>query len=72
MVKDGPGFLINRILTFYLNEAMRLLLEGVRIEALDSAMKAFGMPMGPIFRGEFTPTLETLDLVGDIRCRMLP
>jgi 3-hydroxyacyl-CoA dehydrogenase/enoyl-CoA hydratase/3-hydroxybutyryl-CoA epimerase len=48
VVKDGPGFLVNRILTFYVNEALRLLTEGVRIEALDGAMTAFGMPMGPI------------------------
>jgi 3-hydroxyacyl-CoA dehydrogenase/enoyl-CoA hydratase/3-hydroxybutyryl-CoA epimerase len=55
VVKDGPGFLVNRILTFYLNEAVRLLGEGVRIEAADRAMKAFGMPMGPF---------ELLDEVG--------
>ena len=47
IVKDGPGFLVNRVLTFYLNEAMRLLVEGVRVEPLDTAMTAFGMPMGP-------------------------
>jgi 3-hydroxyacyl-CoA dehydrogenase/enoyl-CoA hydratase/3-hydroxybutyryl-CoA epimerase len=47
IVKDGPGFLVNRVLTFYLNEAMRLLVEGARIEPLDAAMTAFGMPMGP-------------------------
>lgn len=47
IVRDGPGFLVNRILTFYLNEALRLLTEGVRMEAMDSAMIAFGMPMGP-------------------------
>jgi 3-hydroxyacyl-CoA dehydrogenase/enoyl-CoA hydratase/3-hydroxybutyryl-CoA epimerase len=46
IVKDGPGFLVNRILTFYLNEAMRLLSEGVRVETLDAVMIAFGMPMG--------------------------
>ncbi len=47
IVQDGPGFLVNRILTLYLNEAMQLLLEGVRIDAIDRAMLAFGMPMGP-------------------------
>ncbi len=47
IVKDGPGFLVNRILTFYLNEALQMLVEGVRMEALDSAMEKFGMPMGP-------------------------
>jgi len=55
IVKDGPGFLVNRILTLYMNEAMRLLSEGVRIEAADRAMKSFGMPMGPF---------ELLDEVG--------
>jgi 3-hydroxyacyl-CoA dehydrogenase/enoyl-CoA hydratase/3-hydroxybutyryl-CoA epimerase len=55
IVRDGPGFLVNRILTFYMNEAMRLLAEGVRIEAADGAMKSFGMPMGPF---------EVLDEVG--------
>ena len=48
VVKDGPGFLVNRILSFYINEAVRLLSEGVRIEAADRAMTAFGMPMGPL------------------------
>jgi len=48
VVKDGPGFLVNRILSFYINEAVRLLVEGVRIEAIDAAMTAFGMPMGPM------------------------
>ena len=55
IVRDGPGFLVNRVLTFYINEAIRLLSEGVRIEAADKAMKAFGMPMGPF---------EVLDEVG--------
>jgi len=47
IVKDGPGFLVNRILTFYLNEALQMLVEGVRMEALDRSMETFGMPMGP-------------------------
>jgi 3-hydroxyacyl-CoA dehydrogenase/enoyl-CoA hydratase/3-hydroxybutyryl-CoA epimerase len=47
IVKDEPGFLVNRVLTLYLNEAMRLLAEGPRIEQIDQAMVAFGMPLGP-------------------------
>ncbi len=47
VVRDSPGFLVNRILGAYLNEALRLLAEGVRIEALDRAMRSFGMPLGP-------------------------
>lgn len=47
IVKDGPGFLVNRILLPYLNEAGFLLEEGVSIEDLDNACLNFGMPMGP-------------------------
>jgi 3-hydroxyacyl-CoA dehydrogenase/enoyl-CoA hydratase/3-hydroxybutyryl-CoA epimerase len=47
IVRDTPGFLVNRILMVYMNEALQLLGEGVRIDAVDRAMTAFGMPMGP-------------------------
>jgi 3-hydroxyacyl-CoA dehydrogenase/enoyl-CoA hydratase/3-hydroxybutyryl-CoA epimerase len=46
IVRDTPGFLVNRILMVYMNEALQLLGEGVRIDAADRAMTAFGMPMG--------------------------
>ena len=47
VVKDGPGFLVNRILGAYLNEASYLIEEGVSMEAIDDAALNFGMPMGP-------------------------
>lgn len=47
IVKDGPGFLVNRILMPYLNEAGHLIDEGVSIAAIDRAALNFGMPMGP-------------------------
>ncbi len=47
VVRDSPGFLVNRILMLYFNEALRFLAEGVTIEEVDRAMLAFGMPMGP-------------------------
>ncbi len=47
VVKDGPGFLVNRILMPYLNEAGFLLEEGVSMKELDEACTNFGMPMGP-------------------------
>jgi 3-hydroxyacyl-CoA dehydrogenase/enoyl-CoA hydratase/3-hydroxybutyryl-CoA epimerase len=47
VVRDAPGFLVNRILMLYFNEALRLLAEGVPVAAADRAMEAFGMPMGP-------------------------
>ncbi len=47
LVRDRPGFLVNRILMFYLGEAIRLMSEGIRIDAVDRAMVQFGMPVGP-------------------------
>lgn len=47
VVKDAPGFVVNRILGPYLNEAIYLLLEGVGVEEMDNLMEKFGMPMGP-------------------------
>ncbi len=47
IVRDGPGFLVNRILGPYLNEAGHLLAEGVPVRTVDRALTGFGMPMGP-------------------------
>ncbi|HEX7052266.1 MAG TPA: 3-hydroxyacyl-CoA dehydrogenase NAD-binding domain-containing protein [Longimicrobiales bacterium] len=47
IVNDGPGFLVNRLLAPYLNEAGWLLSEGASIEAVDDVLLDFGMPMGP-------------------------
>lgn len=48
VVRDRPGFWVNRILAPYLNEAGRLVAEGVSIETIDRAMKQWGFPVGPI------------------------
>lgn len=48
VVKDAPGFLVNRLLMPYCNEAAWLLHDGVPIDRIDEVMLAFGMPMGPI------------------------
>jgi 3-hydroxyacyl-CoA dehydrogenase / enoyl-CoA hydratase / 3-hydroxybutyryl-CoA epimerase len=48
VVKDSPGFLVNRILMPYLIEAGHLFESGARVEDLDEAMLDFGMPMGPL------------------------
>lgn len=52
---DSPGFVVNRILFPYLDEAVRLVCEGVPTERIDKIIERFGMPMGP---------LELLDQVG--------
>jgi 3-hydroxyacyl-CoA dehydrogenase/enoyl-CoA hydratase/3-hydroxybutyryl-CoA epimerase/3-hydroxyacyl-CoA dehydrogenase/enoyl-CoA hydratase/3-hydroxybutyryl-CoA epimerase/enoyl-CoA isomerase len=48
VMNDGPGFLVNRLLLPYMNEAALLLCEGASISEIDRAAKSFGMPMGPI------------------------
>jgi 3-hydroxyacyl-CoA dehydrogenase/enoyl-CoA hydratase/3-hydroxybutyryl-CoA epimerase len=55
VVKDSPGFLVNRILVPYLSEAVLLVSEGMKIGQVDQVMRRFGMPMGP---------LELLDQIG--------
>ncbi len=55
IVGDGPGFLVNRILMAYANEAGMLLEEGSPIDSIDRAMERFGMPMGPF---------KMMDIVG--------
>ncbi|MDX9996242.1 MAG: 3-hydroxyacyl-CoA dehydrogenase NAD-binding domain-containing protein [Rhodocyclaceae bacterium] len=54
-VKSAPGFLVNAVLAPYMLAAMRAVDEGIAPAAVDEAMLAFGMPMGPI---------ELVDTVG--------
>jgi 3-hydroxyacyl-CoA dehydrogenase/enoyl-CoA hydratase/3-hydroxybutyryl-CoA epimerase len=55
VVRDSPGFVVNRVLMPYLREAMHLLEDGYPVTDVDTAMRRFGMPMGPF---------EVLDEVG--------
>ncbi|KAL7540194.1 hypothetical protein ACHAXR_012318 [Thalassiosira sp. AJA248-18] len=48
VVKDVPGFYVNRCLGPILVEVSALIKEGVPLEKLDKAMTRFGMPVGPI------------------------
>jgi 3-hydroxyacyl-CoA dehydrogenase / enoyl-CoA hydratase / 3-hydroxybutyryl-CoA epimerase len=48
IVKDSPGFLVNRILLPYMVEAVWLFTEGVSAAEIDRTMLEFGMPMGPM------------------------
>lgn len=48
-VKECPGFLVNRLLMPYLNEAAYCLQEGAATpEEIDKEMTEFGFPMGPL------------------------
>ncbi|MEO8200562.1 MAG: fatty acid oxidation complex subunit alpha FadJ, partial [Gemmatimonadota bacterium] len=48
VVRDHPGFWVNRILSPYLNEGGNLLAEGTPIEVIDRTMTRWGFPVGPI------------------------
>jgi 3-hydroxyacyl-CoA dehydrogenase/enoyl-CoA hydratase/3-hydroxybutyryl-CoA epimerase/3-hydroxyacyl-CoA dehydrogenase/enoyl-CoA hydratase/3-hydroxybutyryl-CoA epimerase/enoyl-CoA isomerase len=48
VVDDGPGFLVNRLLVPYLNEALELLLDGATVDQIESAAAQFGMARGPL------------------------
>lgn len=47
VVKDVPGFFVNRVLFPYINEAGYLVSEGVPIDVVDKAMVGWGFPVGP-------------------------
>jgi 3-hydroxyacyl-CoA dehydrogenase/enoyl-CoA hydratase/3-hydroxybutyryl-CoA epimerase len=53
--RSAPGFLVNRILSPYINEALFARESGIPVAAIDASAVNFGMPMGP---------LELTDVVG--------
>jgi 3-hydroxyacyl-CoA dehydrogenase/enoyl-CoA hydratase/3-hydroxybutyryl-CoA epimerase len=53
--RSAPGFMVNRVLTPYMHEAMLAAQEGVPLTVIDAAAVSFGMPVGPI---------ELVDIVG--------
>jgi 3-hydroxyacyl-CoA dehydrogenase/enoyl-CoA hydratase/3-hydroxybutyryl-CoA epimerase len=53
--RSAPGFMVNRVLTPYMHEAMLAAGEGVPLTVIDAAAVSFGMPVGPI---------ELVDVVG--------
>ncbi|HEY1582160.1 MAG TPA: 3-hydroxyacyl-CoA dehydrogenase NAD-binding domain-containing protein, partial [Chthoniobacterales bacterium] len=48
VVRDSPGFLVNRVLFPYLLEAAELFEQGVEAKKIDDALLEWGMPMGPL------------------------
>jgi 3-hydroxyacyl-CoA dehydrogenase / enoyl-CoA hydratase / 3-hydroxybutyryl-CoA epimerase len=48
VVRDRPGFLVNRVLFPYLLEAADLFEAGLEVEKIDRALLNWGMPMGPL------------------------
>jgi 3-hydroxyacyl-CoA dehydrogenase/enoyl-CoA hydratase/3-hydroxybutyryl-CoA epimerase len=58
--RSAPGFLVNRVLSAYMQEAMLAGREGVPLATIDAAAVDFGMAMGPV---------ELSDVVGLDICR---
>lgn len=48
VVLDSPGFLLNRLLVPYMNEALELILHGAEVQMLDRTAREFGMPLRPL------------------------
>ena len=55
IARDVPGFIVNRILMPYINEAIQVLYEGIgNREDIDTTMKlGTGVPMGPLTLADF-------------------
>jgi 3-hydroxyacyl-CoA dehydrogenase/enoyl-CoA hydratase/3-hydroxybutyryl-CoA epimerase len=63
--RGTPGFLVNRVLAPYMDEAFRLYSEGLAPETVDRAALDFGMPMGPLELAD-TVGLDILLHVADV------
>ena len=68
---DGPGFLVNRLLMPYMNEAVELVLSGADLKAVEKAAKTFGMPMGPFELYDMVG-LDTSVYAGKVLCDAFP
>ncbi len=65
VVNDCPGFLVNRVLLPYMNEAVLLIEEGVDMGRLDKLVTKFGMPMGPVTLADMVG-LDVAKLAGGV------
>ncbi len=59
IVKDSPGFVLNRLLTVYLDRAFQLVARGNSFSEIDQVMRDFGFLAGPF---------EVVDLIGADVC----
>ena len=57
LVKDSPAFLVNRLLTRFMGECVRIVDEGAEFEQVDEAALSLGLPMAPF---------ELLAMVGPV------
>ena len=66
LVKDVPGFFVNRVLTPWASEALLMVQQGLDPATLDAAVRGFGYPVGPVTLADevgvdvLTHTLRTM------------
>ncbi len=71
VVKDCPGFLVNRILGPYMLAFQMLLREGAPIQTVDKAMERYGWPMGPAYLSDVVG-LDTAFHAGQVMAAAFP
>jgi 3-hydroxyacyl-CoA dehydrogenase/enoyl-CoA hydratase/3-hydroxybutyryl-CoA epimerase/enoyl-CoA isomerase len=71
VVRDCPGFLVNRLLTAYLLGFAQLVFDGADFVKVDRAMEAFGWPMGPAYLADVIG-LDTMSHIIDVICAGYP
>lgn len=65
VVKDCPGFLVNRLITPYVSGFLQLVADGADFAEVDRVMEAFGWPMGPALLQDVVG-MDTGGHVGDV------
>src|SRR5947209_9094469 len=66
IVRDSPGFLVNRVLFPKLLDAAELFEAGVEAEKIDNALVKWGMPMGPLRLIDEIGTDVTIDIAATL------
>ena len=72
VVRDRPGFLVNRVLFPYLLDAAELFEAGMDAEQIDDALVAWGMPMGPLRLIDEIGVDITVDIAGNVGKSLRP
>ena len=71
VVKNCPGFLVNRILFPYFGGWTQLLRDGADFQKMDKVMETFGWPMGPAYLQDVVG-IDTSHHVGDVLAEGYP
>lgn len=61
VVGDGPGFIVNRLLCPYMNQALLLLQRGVSAARIQRAARNYGMPLSPLELTDWIGTRTMFD-----------